>query len=687
MSSAFGLLIPWLCFAQAQPDPAIRVNVNLIQIDLTVTDRTGKRVPGLRPEDFEVFRDGKRQAVKDLIWVEGRTGDKPDLPGPIQPHQVRRTIALVLDDLTLSFESLHYARKAMHDFVEQNVQPGDLVALYRSSSGIGMLQQLSSDKQQLLRQIDAVNLRNAIAVNGLVGNPTSTGRNLAELAMEQQTRDQVQNRERQDLLTASTLFAVTTIVDGFRELPGRKSLVLFSEGLQLADAPMGRMGAGAVGMLRPTTIPGSRFRTVQAIQHLADRANRAEVVIYTIDPRGVAETGLDDMQFSDSNATIQQGQIRLPNSRLRQWQDGVITLAEQTGGIAYRNNNDLHKALQDALDDQQGYYLLSFVPDDDTFEKIRDTPKYNRVTVKAKRSGLRLRYRQGFYGVSDDEDRQSLDPLITALISPFRSTALALKLTPLFLSDDAGKPVVRVLVHFDVNKLQFVPEAADQDDPNQQPWMLATIDQLVFVFDSTGKRLNNYGRTHTLKLRGEPFQQARSHGMTQELEMPMPGAGPYQLRAAVRQQSSGLIGSAMQFLEIPNLGQKSLQLSSIVLNGNSFTTGEDILAGPATRSIRAGDLIEYGAMIYNPLLSPDTRSLKLEMQVSLVKDGKLVFVDKQLPLAAGQVSPGSPLSITGSLKLSSQTPPGEYVLQLAVSDLANPRKPRYALRSTDFVIR
>jgi len=681
--------------AQEQPDAVIRVNVNLIQIDVTAADRSGKRISDLTAADFEVFRAGKRQKVKDAVWVAERStpaGPPAANPKAIKPHEVRRTIALLLDDLSLSMDSLHYARKALREFVESRMQTGDLVALYRSSSGISVLQQLITDKPQLLRQIDSASLLNRMAANALapldpqplLASPDSS---LARQAIEQDMRDQVLNRERQDMLTASSLASATTIVDGLREIPGRKSLILFSEGLQLVDSPFAQTNPMTAGMTMPGSLGGIRPRSLNAIRRLADHAIRAGVVIYTIDPRGLVDTNFTALDRPSSNPRVMEGQLQQRNLYVNQSQDGLITLAEQTGGIAYRNTNDLSQALLDAIEDQQGYYLLSFEPDDETFVKVRDSAKFHNLSVKVKRAGVKLRYRHGMYGVSDEELRRGTDPLTSAMISPFRSTDIPLKLTPLFLRDAKARPMVRALVHFDLSRLQFADLPATPDDTNREPWKDAKVDQLLYLFDSNGKVVSNAGRTHSLRLRGANFQQALTYGLTQELEMTLPGPGLYQLRTAVRDSATGLMGSALQFLDIPNLQSKSLILSDIALNGGAWARNEDIMAGPAVRSIRAGDAVNYGAIIYNAGIAPDTRSPRLEMQVTLLRDGKLIHTGKKLPLAPANHKPEAPLSVSGTLTLGPRTPPGEYLLQLAVSDLANPRKPRYALRSTDFVIR
>ena len=120
-------------------DQVVRISTNLIQIDVTVTDKNGKVVTGLTADDFEIFENGERQRMSNFSFVSrtasgavleaAKTGDAKLPPGTSpQLHTsagVRSTIAMVVDDLNMSFASIYYARKALKRFVDQQMQPGD----------------------------------------------------------------------------------------------------------------------------------------------------------------------------------------------------------------------------------------------------------------------------------------------------------------------------------------------------------------------------------------------------------------------------------------------------------------------------------------------------------------------------------------------------------------------------------
>src|SRR4051812_8739781 len=165
---------------QATPTPrddsdegdVVRITTNLVQFDAVVTDKKGQQVTDLRPEEFEVTVDGRRQTITNFSYVVAqpdaaanatttapRAADKsapPVPPARMRPGDVRRTIALVVDDLGTSWEAIVYVRQALKKFVDEQMQPGDLVAIMRTSAGMGALQQFTSDRSLLYRAIEHV---------------------------------------------------------------------------------------------------------------------------------------------------------------------------------------------------------------------------------------------------------------------------------------------------------------------------------------------------------------------------------------------------------------------------------------------------------------------------------------------------------------------------------------------------
>src|SRR5437016_56820 len=224
----------------------VRITTNLVQVDAVVTDKSGKVVTDLKPEEVQIFEDGRQQKITHFSYyvAASPSAEKPTKPvtvdknappvptNRLRPEDIRRTIALVVDDLGLSFESTYYVRRALKKFVDEQMQPGDLVAIIRTSGGMGALQQFTSDKRQLYAAIDRVKW-NAIGRSGVgafaaIEPPTS-----GERGAEVDAFNEEANQTRQDMFAVGTLGAISYVVKGLKTLPGRKSILLISDGFRI----------------------------------------------------------------------------------------------------------------------------------------------------------------------------------------------------------------------------------------------------------------------------------------------------------------------------------------------------------------------------------------------------------------------------------------------------------------------
>src|SRR5438477_9273681 len=169
----------------------VKITTNLVQVDAVVT-KDGKQVTDLKPEDFQLFEDGKPQTITNFSYISNVSAapanvaatppakDKsaaPVVPAAVRPHDVRRTIALVIDDLGMSFQSISLARSQARKFVNEQIQPNDLVAIIHTSGEVGALQQFTTDRRMLYNAIDRLRWypcsRAGINVFGPIGSPTT----------------------------------------------------------------------------------------------------------------------------------------------------------------------------------------------------------------------------------------------------------------------------------------------------------------------------------------------------------------------------------------------------------------------------------------------------------------------------------------------------------------------------------
>ena len=495
-------------------------------------------------------------------------------------------------------------------------------------------------------------------------------------------------RTRQDMLTAGMLSTAAFIVRGLREMPGRKSMVIFSESMQLSDTPQALNNPGANSML-PGAMGGSRDRTRQALQSLIDVANRSGVTFYTVDPRGLQVLGLTALDTVSPDPRKSQGRINQRQTDFFSSQDGMAALADETGGLFFANTNDLGRALSEAANDQDGYYLVAFQPDEETFEKTKQgQAKNHKLSIKIRRPGLKVRFRKSFAGIADVEpNAANTNPLVSAMSSPFRSVEIPVKLTPLYLEADKTGPLIRAVLVLDPKGLKFEDEAAATEDKDQTPWKKAVADELVMLYDQRGKVVDQVSQTQTIRMRKAGFENAMKNGLTQVLDIPVKEPGPYQLRAAVMDTKTRHTGSSAQFVFVPDVRNKQLAMSDVTVAAEAFLQAKSADGSPGLRVMHGGDKLTYGAYIYNAKLMKEGSKPNLECQIILYREGKAVYTGKKTPYQPEGHVEGRPMLISGSLSLGPKIAAGDYVLQVAIRDLEAPKKYQFAMRSADFEVR
>lgn len=684
-------------------EDVVKISTTLIQLDVTVTDKSGRIVRDLKPEDFEVYENGEKQPITNFSFISTAPDAKPSptpkpdknaaaIPIPpvkLRPEQVRRTIALVVDDLGLSFESIQSVRNALKKFVDEQMQPDDLVAIIRTGSGIGALQQFTSDKNMLYASIDKIRW-NPLGRSGVSAfapiEPTALEEAQAagaEIPEEQVEADKQSAREfnqfREDLFSVGTLGAINFVVKGMGELPGRKSIMLFSDGFAICTPDN----------------PDRCARVMESLRQLTDLCNRASVTIYTQDARGLAFTGITAADRVLNTPGAIQDALSSRSAELFDKQDGLAYLANETGGKAVFNNNNLNKGLEVLLEDTKGYYLIGYQPESDTFDAA--TRRFNKLTVKLNRKDLNVRYRSGFFGVADEniqrpavETKTPYQQIMTAITSPFSTNGIDLTLNTLFGKDEKTGPYVHSFVHVKASDLKFTVA----EDGTKS----ATFDVLAMNFGENGIVVDQINRNYTLRLKGETYDRIMKSGFVYNFQFPVKKPGAYQMRVAVRDSTSSMVGSANQFIDVPDLKKGRLTVSGIVLENMNEAQWQEAQVEPAARKqprtdpmldtslrrFKRGSILRYGTEIYNAKLNK-AKEANVSTQVRAFRDGKLILDGKMKPLAI-QTPNGTKLNFMGALSLGVEMLPGDYVLQIVVVDNLAGNKRKLATQWIQFEV-
>jgi VWFA-related protein len=698
--------------APAEDGQVVKITTNLIQLDVSVTDKGGKTLTDLRRDEIEVYENGVKQDVIGFSFVsnpqpkrEKQTKPEPNIPEPpveIRPEDVRRTIALVIDDLTLSFESAAHTRRALKKYVDEQMLPGDLVGIIRTGAGIGALQQFTSNKVQLYAAIDRVKW-----------NPKGVGRfgsfDPIEPTMNEMLKragdpfvdeedikserefKQGQSDFRESIFTAGTLGALNYIVNGMAELPGRKSVILFSDGLKIFD----RVEGGSM----------MASRTMEFLKKLVGEANKKSVVFYPLDARGLEYTGFtaadqvyDPNTQNDRTQRSIGDQLSERNTDLFNSQQGLHYLAEQTGGFAYINKNDLTNGMQKVLEDQS-YYLVAYQPTGETFDT--EKRRFNKIEIKVNRDDTKVRHRSGFF-VGEDEQRIVVDlnyptKIMRALTSPFAMNGITVKLNALFGHTQKRGYFVHSFLHIDAGDLTF-KKLSNGD-------YQANFDILAISYGDNGAPVEKNNSTGTTTVKAQHIERVRRDGFAYSFIFPVKKPGAYQMRVALIDHESKEVGSANQFINVPNLKKEGVTLSGIVLenvskefwatlaggtaqvNARSFSgdpfDAPDPKYSTANRIFKRGSVLRYGVEIMNAK-AKEGKPADYRIQTRVFHDRKLVFEGAEGKLAASILS--DDITHTDAVELGEGLLPGDYVLQVIVSDGQSAKKKRVATQYVQFEV-
>ncbi|MDQ3014073.1 MAG: VWA domain-containing protein, partial [Acidobacteriota bacterium] len=583
----------------------MRIDTELVQIDVVVADKQGKLVSDLKREDFQILEDGKPQPVshfsvgtagRQAIWLRtasqsaNNDNRNASASSPAAPptFTAGRYLVLAVDDVHLTPGNLMFAKKALNKFLDQQVSTNDQLALITTTGALGMYQQFTTDREAMKRAVNRLPATERRATSQhdipritsyqaeLIGNNDPDALELAvQEIMRQFNLDrrmattEAQGRARaivqeNNSVTVSTLSTLENVIRGLRDLPGRKVIVLLSDGFLLGGMSDGR-----------------HFD----VRRITDAATRAGVVIYSLDTRGLIASipGMDASSrgFSETGA-LAGARMRIESSSIEAERDGMFALAKDTGGDAFFNNNDINAGLQKVLNDTETYYLLAFEPT----TSYRDG-RFRKIEVRLpSRPGLKVRTRKGYFAPDDkaaeketraiakaeEKDKQkSPEKLIkdqqAANVAQVREAISALyplrgipvEMAANFINTPKDGSALDVVAHIDAAALRF-----NQVGERHQ----AMLEVVGLVFDESGKTVETFGDKIAMNLKTASLENTLKNGVVYTKQLKLK-PGYYQIRFVAREDGVKQIGTASSWIEIPNLEKKSLTLSSIFFPASS----------------------------------------------------------------------------------------------------------------------
>ena len=682
-----------------QSQDVVRITTELVQTDVVVTDRDDQIISDLKLGDFEVLENGKKQELQFMEFISvsepGRIEGSANVPRiagvdntvPTDPTaaDLRRVIGFVVDDVTIPSEDMSRVRTMLLDFVNNKMRNGDLVAIIRTVGGRGLLEQFTGDRQILERAVNELGVRTVpphLAFTGAEpGRITSTPAPFGDATASDTLNAALNNGEFEGPAEGTNqiprsmlgLSVANQVVDSLRQIPGRKNLVLVSGGLPMFD--LSRTGA----IIADVT---------QVFRQLTDNATRSGVVVNTMDVRGLKTTGavaafrdtpaksaLGGGTFAggDENPNFGRGMDteRLGDRSLTE-QLTLRILASMTGGVSVVNTNNFAEGLEKVLKRSRGYYRLAFRPS----EKFDN--KFHKLDVKVRRSGVQVYSGEG-YVARDDHAGKSLtkeDEIVKAARSPLARRDLDVAAQVQYLFSNTKPAEVTINAFVNARKLDFKKEGDRYH---------ASLDVVGFVLDQLGKSRGGISQTVNADLTEESYQRALASGLSYTANAQLP-PGYYQVRLVVRETESGKIGTVSRYFEVPDLSQKQLTMSSVLLyevNPNATDVKDkapQLL--PAIRVISRKNDLRYATVVYNAKTEGGKPQVTSRLIISA--GGKVLFQEPEQPVTTPGTESGQWVRL-GQLALA-KVPPGRYVLTLVVNDPLADKKRQTISRSVDFTV-
>jgi VWFA-related protein len=552
--------------------PVAKVSTRLVQVNAVVQDKKGGPVKDLTQDDFVLYDEGKIQKIVTFAKVTDETPQivNASLPPDVVSNRLANSTksgaarlaalpnsitVILIDYINTTWVDNYYARDALRKFLLQ-IQPGDRVAIYALADGLRVLHEFSSDTVSMLAalnrnrdqpsfmsdasndkdshvQIDtpfAGDLADSVPWDSLI-----KGLNKYVIAYYKERRIE------------ATLEALTSLAGHLSGVSGRKNVVWLSSSFPLVvgqnpqetfSTPQGSYNSTGSMYKTPTgpdtnSIYSQLFRTFgEEMQRTLRILNDAGIAIYPVDVRGLigfCRWNPSMCPESPSSNGLSAADASAHQDILDSWQT-MNTLAKYTGGLAFRNSNDVSGAIRKAVADTSVTYMLGYIPSDENWDG-----KYHKIRLKTKRSGLEARYRQGYYAApelaSDNAVRGKI--LNAAANAPLLCTGLGI-LAKIAAMPTAARPQATIEVILDARELMLTSNDKGEHETN--------LDLVAIVFDAEHRSLNQSTRGLHFSIKPAQLNPSNNQELKVSIDVDTPAKSDH-VRLVFRDIESGTIGS------------------------------------------------------------------------------------------------------------------------------------------------
>lgn len=682
---------------QPAQTPRIQVGTEEVMLDVVVRDKKGKLLNDLKESDFTVSDNGEQRPVKSFRFIQGTeaistSGGGASAPKPLDPLRQLRLITLVFQGIESNPAAAKLARDAAMQLLKSELAENVYISVMYIDFKLQAIQSFTNDRDLLKRAIEiaTTQMNNHVADNtrvrqqlavllgtpeaagdaSVAGNTTPVGAvpapanaspngsAMAAAAMQEMMYNIMQSAQA-DVQTEWSRTSVYALLDLVREqyrLPGRKTILYFSGGFPLGQD------------------------TEDPFKSVISTANRANVSFYCVDITGLttwspnqnAVSAMNDAAMNSAKNVgstgkpITMGQAEAEDKAyeagMKDTQNNIAMLAEQTGGQLIANTNDFRVPIRKVVEDAESYYEITYNPQIQKYDG-----SFRKVAVKTSVKDAKVQTRSGYFALPPNMTAKVLAPYEVPLLQaldekplarnfPFQSAAMHFR--------GAQGPTCQVVVDIPVAGLTL-------EENKQSGFFEGTVAYVAMVKDGNGQVLKKLQQQVPLKVTADKLAayKATSHFIYDEGFDLAPGR--YVLETAAIDMPSKKISARKSSFVIPaQSGQ--LGISSVALIRN--TRGKDAATKPGDPMLMADKVIlptvnatlkksEYDSIpfyvtIYPNRNSPEKPTLRMEFS----KDGT--------PLGAGSPAIGD-ADEQGRIQYVANAPtaslqPGNYQVRFVV---------------------
>jgi VWFA-related protein len=674
-------------------DDVVRIKSNLVNIDVIIKDKKGKYISDLKAEDFTISENGLTQKIEffDAPLSRSETPNTasvaPETPPP--PTATRNYVSLVLDSQTTDVTNLKPVREGAIKYIREQVTDADAVAILSVTNDLQMLQPFTHDKAKLIASLENFGLNNQsknFEQKDLKGNIDSlrdflnsadstpitaisspgAGSAAARIMIARRVLQQfIRLRTALSLQQARPILAaLAALAEGLRPIPGKKTLVLFSQ-----------------GFVSPAVLDWQ-------VQSTIDIANRANVAIYIIDSAGLRGNAAASGALVPSSplagvaaVTNQEQRIRAvggetvfdnvrQEGQSREY-DILYRISGDTGGRFLKGNNDIGQGLQRINEEIQSRYTLAYRSTNQNFDGT-----FRKIKIEVRRPDAQIVSRSGYYAIPPEEI-VLLSPADKKLFATFAAVEanpglpISVSLSP-FRSRD-GLYTVPLAIELPPSSVKFDRKG---DKHSMQLEILAVLKT------SSERLLSRLGGNFDVNLTANDYNTILNNNIFYRQDLQL-APGEYTIDLIVRDKQSGRTSARREQLVLPEpdaeFATTPVVLSRYVEAINQlppnpaavpdvFVHGKTLLRPSAARQFRASDNLIMFLAVYNAANSPETGKPLVRVTARLMKDGQPATRPFDFVLTEIQSQPVPHLKFAEYIRLTNLAP-GRYVVSIETKDM------------------